>query len=240
MRHGGRARAVLALLLGLGVLLGLPSTAHAAGGERIVSFTADYAVQTNGSMDVTETLVWQFAGNTSHGIQRYIRTSAGYDQKPDTYRRYEMSDVSASSPSGAPLGRRGVRDRRGDADPHRQPRPDGAGPADVRGALPPRARGQRLRGPQRALLERHRAAGRHPHRRGAGHRPRPRRGDAGGLLLRRPGLHRHLRGAAGRPGDGSPPGPRPGRAGERGRVVPAGCGHRRRPRPAPGRDGLLR
>jgi uncharacterized membrane protein YgcG len=102
VRHGGRARAVLALLLGLGVLLGLPSTAHAAGGERIVSFTADYAVQTNGSMDVTETLVWQFAGDTSHGIQRYIRTSAGYDQKPDTYRRYEMSDVSASSPSGAP------------------------------------------------------------------------------------------------------------------------------------------
>jgi len=106
MRAGGSrgtVRALAALVLGLGTLLGLSAgAAHAADGERIVSFAADYDVQANGSMDVTETLVWQFAGDTSHGIQRFIRTSAGYDQKPVTYRRYEMSDVSASSPSGAP------------------------------------------------------------------------------------------------------------------------------------------
>ena len=96
-------RALAALVLALGTLLGLSvGAAHAADGERIVSFTADYDVQADGSMDVTETLVWQFAGDTSHGIQRFIRTSAGYDQKPDTYRRYELGDVSASSPSGAP------------------------------------------------------------------------------------------------------------------------------------------
>ena len=96
-------RALAALVLGLGTLLGLSAgAAHAADGERIVSFAADYDVQANGSMDVTETLVWQFAGDTSHGIQRFIRTSAGYDQKPDTYRRYELGDVTASSPSGAP------------------------------------------------------------------------------------------------------------------------------------------
>jgi uncharacterized membrane protein YgcG len=102
MAAGGRGRALSALVLGLGLLLGLPSAAHAADGERILSFTADYAVQADGSMDVTETLVWQFAGDTSHGIQRFVRTSAGYDPKPDTYRRYELSDVSVSSPSGAP------------------------------------------------------------------------------------------------------------------------------------------
>jgi uncharacterized membrane protein YgcG len=100
--HGGSVRALFALMVGLGVLVGLPSAAHAAGGERIVSFAADYTVRTDGSMDVTETLVWQFDDDTSHGIQRDIRTSAGYDQKPDTYRRYDLSDVSASSPSGAP------------------------------------------------------------------------------------------------------------------------------------------
>ena len=102
MARGGRWRALSVLLLGLGLLLALPSAAHAADGERILSFTADYAVQSDGSMDVTETLVWQFAGDTSHGIQRFVRTSAGYDPKPDTYRRYELSDVSVSSPSGAP------------------------------------------------------------------------------------------------------------------------------------------
>src|SRR3954451_9910718 len=102
MAAGGRWRALSVLLLGLGLLLGLPSAAHAADGERILSFTADYAVKADGSMDVTETLVWQFAGDTSHGIQRFVRTSAGYAAKPDTYRRYELSDVSVSSPSGAP------------------------------------------------------------------------------------------------------------------------------------------
>src|SRR4051812_34549 len=102
MTRGGRVRALSVLLMGLGLLLALPSAAHAADGERILSFTADYAVQPDGSMDVTETLVWQFAGDTSHGIQRFVRTSAGYDPKPDTYRRYDLSDVSVSSPSGAP------------------------------------------------------------------------------------------------------------------------------------------
>ena len=101
----GRGRAVLTLLAALGLVVGLPATGvHAAEGERIVSFTADYDVRADGSMDVTETLVWAFAGSSSHGIQRYIRTSAGYDKVPDKYRRFEPSDVRVSSPSGAPAG----------------------------------------------------------------------------------------------------------------------------------------
>ncbi|HET7475626.1 MAG TPA: DUF2207 domain-containing protein [Dermatophilaceae bacterium] len=98
-----RTRALL-VLTALAVLLGLPAAAYAAGsgGERIVSFTADYVVQPDGSMDVTETLVWQFADAAHHGIQRYIRTKAGYDPQPDKYRVYELSDATAASPSGAP------------------------------------------------------------------------------------------------------------------------------------------
>lgn len=96
--------AALALLALLALLLGLPATAYAAGsgGERILSFTADYRVAADGSMQVTETLVWQFDGDQSHGIQRYIRTRAGYDPQPDRYRVYELSDASAASPTGAP------------------------------------------------------------------------------------------------------------------------------------------
>ena len=210
---------------------GCPSARRsAADGERIVSFAADYAVQADGSMDVTETLVWQFAGDTSHGIQRFIRTSAGYDPKPDTYRRYELSDVSASSPSGAPADV---------AVPRPAPRPGSASAAPTRRCRAGRptcvryhlahvvngfadhselywnVTGQRVDIPTDAVRVTVRG---------------PAAVDAGGLLLRRPGLHRHGdRGPAGDPAHVRRPGPRPGRAGQRRRVVPAGCGHRRRP-----------
>jgi hypothetical protein len=90
------------VLVALGVLLGLPTAALAADGEHIVSFTAAYDVQADGGMDVTETLVWDFGGGEHHGIKRYVITSQGYQNSTDQHRVYEMSDVSASSPSGAP------------------------------------------------------------------------------------------------------------------------------------------
>ena len=99
----GRLRALLAVLAALGVMVGLPAAAMAADGEHIVSFGADYAVQADGGMDVTETLVWDFgSGGEHHGIKRYVTTQQGYQNSKDQHRVYEMSDVSASSPSGAP------------------------------------------------------------------------------------------------------------------------------------------
>ncbi|MGZ4780510.1 MAG: DUF2207 domain-containing protein [Oryzihumus sp.] len=98
----GRLRALLGVLVALGVLLGLPTAALAADGEHIVSFTAAYDVQADGGMDVTETLVWDFGGGEHHGIKRYVITQQGYQNSTTQHRVYEMSDVSASSPSGAP------------------------------------------------------------------------------------------------------------------------------------------
>ena len=98
----GRLRALLAALAALGVLVGLPAAAVAADTEHIVSFTADYAVQADGGMDVTETLVWAFGSGEHHGIKRYVITSQGYQNSKDQHRVYELGNVTASSPSGAP------------------------------------------------------------------------------------------------------------------------------------------
>ncbi len=77
------------------------ATAQAVGDERILSFTADYDVASDGSMAVTETLVWQFGAGEHHGIKRNITVRQGVSSPPDKYRVYEMTDVSASSPTGA-------------------------------------------------------------------------------------------------------------------------------------------
>lgn len=77
------------------------SLAQAAQGERILSFTADYNLASDGSVGVTETLVWQFGPGEHHGIKRNITVRQGVSDPPNKYRVYEMSDVSASSPTGA-------------------------------------------------------------------------------------------------------------------------------------------
>jgi len=70
-------------------------------GERVLSFTADYNVAADGSVGVTETLVWQFGPGEHHGIKRNITVRQGVPTPPGKYRFYEMSDVGASSPTGA-------------------------------------------------------------------------------------------------------------------------------------------
>ena len=52
-------------------------------------------------MGVTETLVWQFGPGEHHGIKRNITVRQGVSSPPGKYRLYEMSDVAASSPTGA-------------------------------------------------------------------------------------------------------------------------------------------
>jgi len=83
-------------------MVGLPSAgAQAASGERVLSFTADYVLAGDGSLGVTETLVWQFGPGEHHGIKRNITVRQGVSSPPGKYRLYEMSDVGASSPTGA-------------------------------------------------------------------------------------------------------------------------------------------
>ncbi len=105
MRLRGRlrpqVRLLLAFLAALGLTLGLSSAAQAAGGERILSFSADYDLASDGSVGVTETIVWQFGPGEHHGIKRNITVRQGVSTPSGKFRMYEMSDVAASSPTGA-------------------------------------------------------------------------------------------------------------------------------------------
>jgi len=96
------ALAALGLILGFAVAqVQAAASAQAAGGERILSFAADYNLAPDGSMGVTETLVWQFGPGEHHGIKRNITVRQGVSSPPGKYRLYEMSDVEVSSPTGA-------------------------------------------------------------------------------------------------------------------------------------------
>ena len=96
------ALAALGLMLGFAVAqVQAAASAQAAGGERILSFAADYNLAPDGSMGVTETLVWQFGPGEHHGIKRNITVRQGVSSPPGKYRLYGMSDVVVSSPTGA-------------------------------------------------------------------------------------------------------------------------------------------
>jgi hypothetical protein len=108
VRTRGLPKALMTALAALGLMLGLAvaqvqaaASAQAAGGERILSFAADYNLAADGSMGVTETLVWQFGPGEHHGIKRNITVRQGVSSPPGKYRLYEMSDVAVSSPTGA-------------------------------------------------------------------------------------------------------------------------------------------
>ena len=92
---------LLAVLAALGLTFGFSPVAQAAEGEHIVSFTADYDLASDGSMGVTETIDWQFGPGEHHGIKRNITVRQGVSDPPGKFRMYEMSDVTASSPTGA-------------------------------------------------------------------------------------------------------------------------------------------
>src|SRR5215218_6820252 len=85
------------------LLVGPATTASALGDEGMDSFVAAYDVQRDGSMKVTETIIWRFpSGQQRHGIVRNIVVRMGYNDEENRYRYYDLTDVAVSSPSGAP------------------------------------------------------------------------------------------------------------------------------------------
>ncbi|WP_347354032.1 DUF2207 domain-containing protein [Intrasporangium sp.] len=103
-RRPARVPALLALLLATAALVFTPAVAaRAAGGEAMTSFRAVYDLQPDGSVRVAETIQWRFpSGEERHGIFRDIVVRMGVADRPDSYRYFEMTDVSVSSPTGAP------------------------------------------------------------------------------------------------------------------------------------------
>jgi uncharacterized membrane protein YgcG len=108
-------RLLAVLALGLLAVLGAPLAAfadvpsHALAGfaaaddDYAKEFHVDYVLAADGSVEVTENITWQFPpGQERHGIFRNIKVRAGYQDRQDEYRYYELSQVSVSSPTGAP------------------------------------------------------------------------------------------------------------------------------------------
>lgn len=101
------AGAALTVLLALAAIVFTPAAAGAVGDEKATRYHVDFTLREDGSADVVETITWQFpSGEDRHGIERFVKIRVGYQDSPTTYREYPLSDVSASSPSGAPADTR--------------------------------------------------------------------------------------------------------------------------------------
>lgn len=104
------ARLVAALAVSLVVVVfgsvGSALPAHAASGDAIDNFTADYKLDTSGKLQVTETIVYRFGpGSGRHGLLRTYVTREPWDDSPSGKKQdavYTYTIESVSSPSGAP------------------------------------------------------------------------------------------------------------------------------------------
>jgi uncharacterized membrane protein YgcG len=75
----------------------------AAADDRVTDFDVEMTLRSDGSVRVVETEVHQFpSGEERHGILRDITVRAGYRDRDDVYRYYALSDLSVTSPTGAP------------------------------------------------------------------------------------------------------------------------------------------
>jgi hypothetical protein len=77
---------------------------HAAGaqvsGERIQQYTVDMTIEHNGTLDVHETIVYDFGPNAHHGIERELVRRETFDAKHD--RLYDLDVTSVSASTGTP------------------------------------------------------------------------------------------------------------------------------------------
>ena len=72
----------------------------AADGESIATYATAYDIHSDGSIDVTEEITYDFGPNERHGIERRIPTREPADAEHD--RVYHIDNIEVSSPSGAP------------------------------------------------------------------------------------------------------------------------------------------
>ena len=99
-----RAVAALGLLFSLVLLAAVPASAVAVPmADQATSFDVTFEVAEDGSVLVTERITWEFPSDEARrGIERLVTTSVGYQESAEVYRRYRISDITASSPTGAP------------------------------------------------------------------------------------------------------------------------------------------
>ncbi|MBX3088342.1 MAG: DUF2207 domain-containing protein [Cryobacterium sp.] len=88
-------------LLAISALALIPLTACATGPETIDSFDIKYTIDRDGTVHVTETIQYDFAGSDGkHGIDRFLALRFQTDTE-GTDRVYKVENVETSSPTGA-------------------------------------------------------------------------------------------------------------------------------------------
>src|SRR6187549_2940619 len=94
-------------LVVLGVLswsvLAAEASVGATVGERIGRYAIELHLAVDGSMDVKETIEYDFGPAHRHGIERTIVLRSRYDSGHD--REYPIDQIAVSSPTGAPVQR---------------------------------------------------------------------------------------------------------------------------------------
>jgi len=95
----------VAWVLGLAVLaLARLGTATAAaqvpGGERVVRYDVAIRIERSGTVDVVETIDYDFGTNERHGIYRDVPVRVRYDDRHD--RVIELSDIRVTATDGTP------------------------------------------------------------------------------------------------------------------------------------------
>ena len=90
-------RGMLAALFGTLVVLGAAAPASAEAGDRITNFAIDYTIRPDGSVDVVESIAYQFASSGRHGIFRELITRQPFGDGSERDVRYGISDIDVQS-----------------------------------------------------------------------------------------------------------------------------------------------
>jgi hypothetical protein len=103
-RRAWWARALVVVAASCAALVVAPVPQVFAGSEpaaaQVDSFTIAYRVDRDGTVQVTETIVYRFGASSGrHGIFRDLLVREPYGDRQD--QRYEVSDVTVTSPTGA-------------------------------------------------------------------------------------------------------------------------------------------
>ena len=100
---GGCAAAAAAPLTGAASVPHRVPAGFGAADDRVTDVDVEMTLRKDGSVHVVETEAHQFpSGEERHGILRDITVRAGYRDRDDVHRYYALSDLSVTSPTGAP------------------------------------------------------------------------------------------------------------------------------------------
>ncbi|WP_460530249.1 DUF2207 domain-containing protein [Flindersiella endophytica] len=76
--------------------------ARAQSEDTVRSLDATYDVQSDGTIDVTYRLDWDFGRKGAHGIELSLVTVEEWEDNPLQEAVYKVSDLTVSSPTGVP------------------------------------------------------------------------------------------------------------------------------------------